>query len=1296
LAVEDGLWLPVQRALGDRWLDCLLVVDAGVSMSLWRERVDEFRALLVGLAVFRGMRSYRFDGDSAEARLRLVAETGPLSEAAPAGHDPHQLIDATGRSAVIVVSDCVGGAWTTGAVDDALQVWGSAGPVAVVHMLPQRLWPACGPETLHVRLSASRRAVANVDLDLWLPRGADLRSGAVPVPVLELDPRWLRPWAQLVASPGGEPVPFTVLLAGPAGDRSVSAMPSSTVPGPEPEELLHEFREVASIEAMHLLQWLAAAPLTLPVMRLVQQSMLPDSSPSVLAEVFLSGLLHRCDAGPGDMGYTTYDLPPAVRDALLAGLPRHEQLAVLAIVSPFLAQRLGMPDDLPACLSGRAARSIVISASPAYSRVALRVLSGLGGRYAAVAARLAQDGEISAIESATPGDLMHDLSEGRVTDMQPRASHGGVVEGATAVYGTALAASAALVPSMVAPSAEASLPALYRDRGTERRSPAPRHFGGVPFRNPHFTGRVELLERLHAMLRSGSTQMALLPHALHGLGGVGKTQVAIEYAWRYAAEYDLVWWIRAESLTTVRSGLVELGDAIGFESALDTTKQVANVREILQQRTAFPRWLLVFDNANAPEELRGYLPAFGHVLVTSRNPEWAEVAEELQVDVFTREESIALLQRRGEGITAKEAGQLAARLGDLPLALDQAAAWQAMTGAPVAQLDQLLSERMAQLMSEKPPGDYPVSLMATWDLAFGELRERSPGAAKLLELLAFFGPDPIAVPLLQEGRSAALPDPLASVLRDEILLRRAIREIGRYALAKPNAGKDEIEIHRLVQAVLREQLSAVEREETRDAVHRVMGAANPGYPDYARTWARHAQLLPHVTPTEVIHGRQESGWRVALDQIRYRYQRADYERSVALGESVVAAWRATLGLDHELTLVAQRHLATSMRELGDYEKAAALNQDTLERMRRIYGDDHEHTLATLNSVGRDLRLRAEYAKARALDEDSLARHRRRFGRDEPTTLQAQNNLAVSLRWLGEAQQALSLDQDCYDVRQGNLGPDHASTLLSLANVGRDLADAGHYTEALTLLTEAMPRIERLGAAHRVARYAQFVVAMVLRRSGDVARAREVAEENFLAAERTLSAGHEQMLSATLGYANALAAVGEVSAARPMAERAHRGYERQFGLRHPLTLVAAVDLAVILRADGDPSEALALDTTSLEAFTTTLGERHPFTLVAMINLAHDLAVANDFVRARELSGRAYDLSREVRGDVRPETLICGLNHALDLRATGETDRAAELFERMQSTLQRDYGTDHPATRAAAKRRRAEADLVPWET
>ena len=829
----------------------------------------------------------------------------------------------------------------------------------------------------------------------------------------------------------------------------------------------------------------------------------------------------------------------------------------------------------------------------------------------------------------------------------------------------------------------------------------------MPYRNPHFTGRDRLLSQLHDQLATGTSQLALLPHALHGLGGVGKTHLAIEYAYRYAHEYDVVWWIPAESGTTVRTSLVALAEELGVASPGQTPeKTISTALDALRVGRPFGRWLLVYDNAQSPDELEGLLPVpSGHLVITSRDPAWADRSALLEVDVLTRPESVALLQRRGSTIEADSATQLAEILGDLPLALDQAAAWQAATGTPAAELTRLLRERMPQLLAERPSG-YPVSVLATWDLAFTELRNSSPGAARLLELLAFFGAEPIAIPVLREGRRADLPDDLARVLGDDLLLRRAIRDIARYALAKVDPEANRIEIHRLVQAVLRQRLTRKQADHTRDSVHRLIGAANLRNPDEIWTHERHGQLLPHITPSGVIAGRDRSGHRAALDQIRYRFAKGLYESSVTMARSAVNTWREVLEPDDELTLIAQRHLATSLRELGEYAEAARLNRDTFARLGEVFGNSHEHTLATMNSLNRDLRLQGRFAEARDFDEDCLARHIARFGEDDPETLKARNNLAVDLRCLGRGDEALVLDQTTYSMAVSVFGADHYQTLGILANLGRDMTDSGRYREAVRLLTDAAGRAASvLGARHQMTHRAEMNLVIALRRTGQVDRTRTLAEALFGRVRQQVPAGHEVLLSVTVTYANTLLAVGEISRAREYLTEALAEYRSStpgaqeggaFGPDHPFTQATALDLAVALRMVGDHQRARDLDEQALESLLASLGEDHPYTLVAQINLAHDLALTGEHARARELSGNAYERSRRVRGDERLETLVCAVNHAFDLRAEKGEEPGAALLHQATTALRERYGPEHPVLIAAQRGVRAESDLEHWDT
>jgi len=253
----------------------------------------------------------------------------------------------------------------------------------------------------------------------------------------------------------------------------------------------------------------------------------------------------------------------------------------------------------------------------------------------------------------------------------------------------------------------------------------PRFPGALPpiwnlphLRNPNFTGRKDLLARLRQALTYG--QPAALTQAIHGLGGVGKTQLAVEYAYRHADDYDLVWWVRAEEPAALAADYAALARPLDLpeKDEPDQRLVVQAVRRWLGQHDG---WLLVFDNARRPEDLRPYLPpgGAGHVLVTSRDPHWRALASPLTVQVMERAESVAFLLKRTSQTDEAAAAELAEALGDLPLALAQAGAYVSQTGTTFpAYLDLFQTRRTELWEKERPPLDYPATVANTWDLAF--------------------------------------------------------------------------------------------------------------------------------------------------------------------------------------------------------------------------------------------------------------------------------------------------------------------------------------------------------------------------------------------------------------------------------------------------------------------------------------------------------------------------------------------------------------------------------------------------
>ena len=340
----------------------------------------------------------------------------------------------------------------------------------------------------------------------------------------------------------------------------------------------------------------------------------------------------------------------------------------------------------------------------------------------------------------------------------------------------------------------------------------PEVWGNVPQRNKNFTGRDQLLDELRVALTVEAA--VILPHALYGLGGVGKTQLAIEYAYRYASYYQVVWWIPADQIALVRSSLAALAPRLGLSGIQPgrVEESMAEVLEALRRGIPFDRWLLVFDNADQPEIIRNLIPSGpGDVIVTSRNRGWAQVVAALEVDVFTREESCLYLQRLVPGITRQDADRLATELGDLPLALDQAAALLRETVITVDAYLALLSEESTVILGENPPQvDYPLPVAAAWNLSVVRLREQTPYALELLQCCAFFGPAPIPLHVLERGRYVLTP-PLRDTLSDPILIGRSIRALGRYSLVRIDNYRRTIEVHRIVQRLIRDEFDSEAR-----------------------------------------------------------------------------------------------------------------------------------------------------------------------------------------------------------------------------------------------------------------------------------------------------------------------------------------------------------------------------------------------------------------------------------------------------------------------------------------------------
>lgn len=824
----------------------------------------------------------------------------------------------------------------------------------------------------------------------------------------------------------------------------------------------------------------------------------------------------------------------------------------------------------------------------------------------------------------------------------------------------------------------------------------------VPTRNASFIGRNEILEQLHDKLIGTSTPV-VLPAALHGLGGVGKTQVAQEYAHRFMADYDVVWWLQSEQRDMINSHLADLAPHLLIRSA-ESTEETANlVKEALRRGRPYDRWLLIFDNADEPGDVRDCFPGGpGHVIVTSRNPAWSDVAEPLALDVFSRAESLAYLQRRAPSLSEADAALVADELGDLPLAIEQAGAWLSATGLPAAQYIAELQEQFAVTMELSQAVNYPTSVAVTYRLSFERLRDQSPAAARLLELCACFAPDPISLTLLNSDEMINALIPFDRRLRAaRSVLGLLITDITRYSLAKVDrdVGSNSIQMHRLIQRAILDQMPEQYHEETKHEVHMILAGARPrqGETDDPVNWKRYSVIWPHLGPSEVWNCDGQEARQLLIDRVRYLWKCGDYDEAIRAARGLEAQWLAKIGENDEQLLSLRCHIANVLRSQGKFQEAYDLDTAIVARQRELLGDDHPSTLQTAGGIGGDLRGLGRFREALDLDEQTYRSNRDLLGPDDRSTLSSANNLAIDLRLVGDPYRARDLDQETLNYRRVVLGPDHPYTLHSAAMLALDLRGAGEYQFSAELLQETYDRYLRvLGEDFVDTLRTGKSLAVSIRKMGDLDKAYNLTKDLEARYVRVYGDRHPDSLACRLNLAADLSAREEKAAAFDTAGLVLQVYQATLGGRHPFTLVAQNNMSTYLRGVGSRSEALEMADKTLAVMREQLGENHPFTLSCEINRASCLHDLRRLTAAEAVQRETAERLKKALRSNHPDTYVCEGNLAIVLRAQGRKEEAEALRDKAITGLGQVLGTGHPNVAALRNWKLQNRDLEAQPT
>ena len=596
--------------------------------------------------------------------------------------------------------------------------------------------------------------------------------------------------------------------------------------------------------------------------------------------------------------------------------------------------------------------------------------------------------------------------------------------------------------------------------------PAPPFPGGMsrlanaPLRNPAFTGRTEVLAELGRQLEAGPVAVA----AVRGLGGVGKSQLALEYAYRMceSGRYELGAWVRADSAVTAAEDLAAMAPLLGIDADGPTGELAAAVVATLGSRRD---WLVVFDNARAPADLAGMLPGgAGHVLITSRNRQWGRIAAQLDLEEFTRAESVAFTCQRTGRDEPDAAAELAEELGDLPLALAQAAAYidtRSITvgGYLALYRDPVLARKLRDEGLESD--EYPASVARTWLLSLAQLSEERPAAVEVLRLCAFLDPDDIDVELLAAGAVQA-GQILDTALGDPLERAETAGALARASLVTVPA-QSRLRVHRLVQAVTRDQLDEDQAAAWARRALSLVSAVFPDEPQEHSSWLVCASLAPHV---ESVVAHAESYPDLAAQQGSlltrlgiYLATSAQFSEALRSFGRVLAITEAAYGRNHPNVARTLTNLGAVQGQLGELPEARATFERAVAIKEAAYEPDHPELARTLSNLGNVQQLLGELPEARATFERALTIFEMAYGPDHPDFARTLNNLGIVQGRLSKLPEARATFERALTLDEATYGPDHPEVARTLGNLGNVQRQLGELPQARATFERALTIFE---------------------------------------------------------------------------------------------------------------------------------------------------------------------------------------------------------------------------------------------
>ncbi|BDI28609.1 hypothetical protein CCAX7_006600 [Capsulimonas corticalis] len=720
----------------------------------------------------------------------------------------------------------------------------------------------------------------------------------------------------------------------------------------------------------------------------------------------------------------------------------------------------------------------------------------------------------------------------------------------------------------------------------------PRLPADLPKDLPFFTGRDRFIEQIREALADTAGADPPLPIAITALGGEGKTSCAARYCHQYAQNYNAIFWIQAQSKTTLAEGYAAIASRMGLSAATEADQTLV-IRAVKHWLESNHDWLMVLDNADDLTIVRDFIPSHygGHILITSQESAVGDIAHAMELPKLSLEDSALLLLRRAKRISRnrpfdhattedKEAAlSIAAEVECLPLALDQAGAYiEEAKISPAKYLTEFKS-RAAELLKKngKMSDQARKSVTITFSLAFEKVNTAHPLAGDLLRCCAFLAPSNIPESIFTQSKPefgdlwlhAANPN-----FWDEI-----VSEARRYSLLTRDSENDTLSIHRLVQIVLRDAISETDR---RNWANTAINAISYAFPSFEyEFWQSCDQMLPHALACiDRVNRYQIASYEAGIllmETASYLNERAQYVQAEQLYDSTIRILISSVGPEHPDTLSSIAGLAIIYVNQGRYNDAEPLYLQVKEIQERVLGKEHPDTLGSVHNLALLYDNQGRYEEAEPMYLQVTEIWERVLGKEHPDTLSSINNLANLYKNQGRYEEAEPMYLQVKEIRERVLGKEHPNTLSSINNLANLYSDRGRYEEAeplYLLVKEIQERV--LGKEHPDTLSSTNNLAGLYVNQGRY----EEAEPLYLLAkeirERVLGKEHPDTLSSINNLALLYSNQGRYEEAEPLYLRVVSGFEKKLGKNHPWTKIAVRGYVFVLRQLGRAAEADALE------------------------------------------------------------------------------------------------------------------------